>query len=72
MDYHTLFQIISLRYLYLLETVSYFVVFAIYLQIYSIFTPILNQDFQFSDIVKISWHIYFKDITDYATSSKSS
>ena len=24
------------------------------------------------DIVKISWHIYFKDITDYATSSKSS
>ena len=38
------------------------------------------EDFDFSgllarystDIVKISWHIYFKDITDYATSSKSS
>ena len=24
------------------------------------------------DIVKISWHIYLKDITDYAASSKSS
>ena len=39
---------ISLQYLYLLENVDFTLFFAIYLLIYSIFTPILSQYFQFS------------------------
>ena len=39
---------ISLQYLYLLENVAFTLFFAIYLLIYSIFTPILSQYFQFS------------------------
>ena len=38
---------ISLQYLYLLENVDFTLFFAIYLMIYSIFTPILSQYFQF-------------------------
>ena len=38
-------------------------------QIGSIF---LTKSMYRDDIVKISWHIYLKDITDYAASSKSS
>ena len=41
------FLIISLQYLYLLENVDFTLFFAIYLMIYSIFTPILSQYFQF-------------------------
>lgn len=39
--------IIFAQYLYLLENVDFTLFFAIYLLIYSIFTPILNQYFQF-------------------------
>ena len=39
---------ISAQYLYLLENVDFTLFFAIYLLIYSIFTPILSQYFQFS------------------------
>lgn len=41
-------NIISKQYLYLLENVDFTLFFAIYLMIYSIFTPILSQYFQFS------------------------
>ena len=40
--------LISEQYLYLLENVDFTLFFAIYLLIYSIFTPILSQYFQFS------------------------
>ena len=36
-----------IQYLYLLENVDFTLFFAIYLLIYSIFTPILSQYFQF-------------------------
>lgn len=39
--------LISEQYLYLLENVDFTLFFAIYLLIYSIFTPILSQYFQF-------------------------
>ena len=41
------FLIISLQYLYPLENIDFTLFFAIYLLIYSIFTPILSQYFQF-------------------------
>ena len=42
------FFLISLQCLYPLENVDFTLFFAIYLLIYSIFTPILSQYFQFS------------------------
>ena len=41
------FLIISLQYLYPLENIDFTLFFAIYLLIYSIFTPSLSQYFQF-------------------------
>ena len=46
MTAHT--AVVFTQYLYLLENVAFTLFFAIYLLIYSIFTPILSQYFQFS------------------------
>lgn len=45
--YIALITAISAQYLYPLENVDFTLFFAIYLLIYSIFTPILSQYFQF-------------------------